>query len=80
MLITNNEGEQVDCALEIIKERIDGMVLCSDIREPTEAEVVYIKGLPCDHGVQTMQLVHDEPGFPYDFRDCALCGAGLGTV
>lgn len=55
-------------------------VIASKIREATDeeveaAKVLYNEKKICDHS-----YVVDETTWMYDFRTCAICGIGLGTV
>ena len=57
-----------------------GRVESSDIRGATKEEYdfaleQYKKNKKCSHNI-----VHDEAGFMYDFRTCAICGKGLGLI
>lgn len=64
---------------EIVKERMGPHVIASDLRPVTpddlaEAERLHKLG-QCPH-----TIVQDEKSWPYDFRSCVTCGAGLGAV
>jgi len=64
---------------EEVIEKINGIVIQSNIREPTgdeivEAELLHKQG-KCPH-----TIIYDELGSIYDFRMCHTCGKSLGTV
>lgn len=65
--------------LEMVTEKIGDRIIASTVRPATEAEIELGRQLhalgKCPHN-----LVHDEPGWLYDFRYCAICGQGLGIV
>jgi hypothetical protein len=65
--------------VEEVTERIGKHVLASKVRDATiddiKKELKNHKNGKCSHSV-----VEDEKGWLYDFRSCAICGAGLGTV
>jgi hypothetical protein len=55
-------------------------VISSKIRDATDEEIdearkLYNEQKICDHS-----LVVDTSAYMYDFRTCAICGKGLGTV
>lgn len=64
---------------EHVTERIGHRVLASTIRPATSEEVEAAKKLHAE-GLCSHNIVQDTYGWPYDFRDCATCGTGLGTV
>lgn len=80
MIIIGPDGKEVNAFIEEIRERMRHVVTWSEIREPTEAEIDFLKSTPCDHLNQKIQLVYDEHGIFYDVRSCAICDIGLGTV
>jgi len=65
--------------VEEVTERIGQCVLASKIRDATiediEKELENHKNGKCGHSI-----VEDAYGWLYDFRGCAICGQGLGTV
>lgn len=65
--------------VETVKQRSHGMVLSSDVRPATEADIAAAKQLheagQCPHNI-----IYDIPSWPYDVRVCGTCGAGLGVV
>ena len=64
---------------EEVTDRIGEVVLASKVRDATEEdikkEMENHKNGNCQH-----TIVKDELGWMYDFRSCAICGKGLGTV
>jgi hypothetical protein len=65
--------------VEDVTERIGIHVLASTVRGATKEDIkrslrLHKKGV-CDH-----KVVEDSYGWMYDFRSCAICGKGLGTV
>jgi hypothetical protein len=64
---------------EEVTERVAGVITASNIRPATRQEVKAARLLHrqgrCPH-----TIVRDTPGWPYDIRDCAICGEGLGLV
>jgi hypothetical protein len=64
---------------ENVTERIGEHVVASTIRPATEEDVSKAKSLHVD-GKCPHTIVKDMSGWPYDFRSCAICGKGLGTV
>lgn len=75
-----HDGEEHDVFREIVTEELAGSVLASKIEDATEeqlaaAQAKYESTKTCSH-----EFVWDERGFYYDFRECAICGAGRGAV
>lgn len=64
---------------EEVLERCAGQVLRSHVREATVAEVEECRRLHLE-GNCPHTIIVDTRGWLYDCRDCAICGAGLGTV
>jgi hypothetical protein len=64
---------------EEVTERIGEHVLASKIRDATPEDIEKAKKLhklgKCPHNI-----VFDTLGYMYDFRECFICGKGLGTV
>ena len=71
----------IGALLEVIKERGPyNSVTWSDLREPTDDEILDLLSKPCRHGSQPAQLIVDQLGWLYDERSCAVCGESLGWV
>ena len=64
---------------EEVQERYAGVVLRSTVRPATDEEVAECRRLHAD-GKCPHTIIIDTPGWLYNFRDCAVCGASLGTV
>jgi len=64
---------------EVVKERMGGVVVWSEIEEATEEDIAESAALhaagKCPHNI-----VYDEAGWPYDFRICFTCGESQGMV
>ena len=66
--------------IEVVTERIGDTVVASTVREATQNEVQQARIMHDSYGECNHSVIRDEPGFMYDFRYCAICGKGLGTV
>ena len=67
--------------LEVVKERgAYNSVMWSDLRKPTDDEILDLLSKPCRHESQPTQLIVDQHGWLYDERSCAICGESLGWV
>ena len=71
--------EEGELFFEEVTERIGNHVLASKLHNPSfkeirEAKRLHLKG-ECPH-----TIVRDTQAYMYDFRTCAICGKGLGTV
>ena len=64
---------------EEVTHRIGGHVIISNISEATAEQIAAAAALHaagrCPH-----TIVEDEYGWDYDYRWCATCGKGLGSV
>jgi hypothetical protein len=64
---------------EEVTVRSGSTPICSTVRPATSAEIAEALALhqegKCPH-----TIVRDEEGWPYDFRYCVTCGAGLGAI
>jgi len=80
MILKNKEGVKVHVSLEVVRERINGIVTWSDLKEPTKRQIKKITKKPCNHKKQKKLLVFDQEGYPYDFRICFVCGEHLGLI
>ena len=65
---------------EVVTERVGPIVIASDIIPVTEDKVLKAKAEFMCSGLCDHSLIYDEKGWLYDFRMCAVCGKGLGTV
>lgn len=65
---------------EIVHERFLGRVLISDLEDPGEGELEQAQEIFHATGSCSHEFVQDEKGWLYDYRRCAVCGEGLGTV
>ena len=75
-----HDGREHDVFREVVTEEIAGCVLASKIEDATgerlaSAKAAFESGQKCPH-----EFVWDECGYMYDFRECAICGKGRGTV
>jgi hypothetical protein len=73
------EFETQGVFIEIVEERMGGIITKSINRQATKEEIIqafidYSRG-KCKHS-----LIHDEKGWMYDIRSCLLCGEGLGVI
>jgi hypothetical protein len=64
---------------ETVKERFCGHIIRSDVRPATKEEIAEATKLH-NQGKCPHTIVQDEPGWLYDFRNCAICGCSLGIV
>lgn len=71
--------EKSELLYEHVTERIGHRVLSSTIRSANPNEIEEAKRLH-ENGQCPHTIVQDTYGWPYDYRDCAICGIGLGTV
>jgi len=64
---------------EEILQKAGDTVIASDIRPATKADITKSRTLhkqgKCPH-----TIIVDTEGWPYDVRNCAICGKGLGIV
>lgn len=75
-----HDGREHDVFREVVTETFAGSITASRIEETTEeqlaaAKVAFDSGQKCPH-----DFVWDEYGYMYDFRECAICGAGRGAL
>lgn len=81
MAESDSNSNQVipDLWVETVTSRIGPHILASNLRPATQADLQAARELhaagKCPHNV-----VRDTYGWLYDFRSCAVCGQGLGTV
>ncbi len=73
------DGKQRTLYKEVIKERILGVIIVSELVLATSEDIEtaknkHIKGV-CDHSI-----IYDEPGAMYDERTCYTCGIHLGLL
>lgn len=64
---------------ERVTERIGKRVLASVVTPATPEQIAEAKRLHSE-GKCPHTIIVDEAGWMYDFRSCAICGEGLGTV
>ena len=64
---------------EDVKERMGPVVIRSDCRPATDAEMRECEELHC-RGKCPHTIVRDERGWMYDTRYCDVCGACLGFL
>lgn len=68
------------CFREVVTERVGPVVIASDVIPVTEDEVLNAKADFISSGLCDHSLIYDEEDWLFDFRMCAVCGKGLGTV
>ena len=69
--------------VEEVKSRIGRHVLSSNVREATKEDIQHFQHLHDIGGYKhdgIENLIEDTQAYMYDFRSCAICGYGLGTV
>jgi hypothetical protein len=66
--------------IEKVTKGNNGFFLCSELIPATEEDIKNFKNRPCEHSLHEDKLIYDEPGWPYDFRYCGICGAFLGMI
>ncbi len=65
---------------EDVKERFCGHITSSTLRDASDDEISdarqqFKKTGKCNHN-----LIQDTAAWLYDYRDCAICGKGLGAI
>lgn len=65
--------------VETPTESVAGHIISSELR-PAEPEDVRAAWEAHQRGKCPHNVIWDEPGWMYDFRECATCGAGLGAI
>lgn len=65
---------------EIVTERVGPHILDSRIEDCTQADVDAAIRRFKDTGHCGHEYVWDEPGYLYNFRECAVCGKGMGAI
>lgn len=65
---------------EEVRERFCGHIISSTVREATNKEIKTAKTNFEKTGKCLHNLIIDEPAWLYDYRSCAICGAGLGAI
>ena len=79
MIISKN-GKKIDVQLEIVRERINGIITWSDLVEPTKSDLESMANQKCDHQNQKKLLIVDDFGDIFSSRTCFLCGKHLGYI
>jgi hypothetical protein len=64
---------------EVVEEKFCNQIIRSYVVPATKKDIILAKKLhkqgKCKH-----DIIKDESGYMYDFRNCAICGKGLGTI
>lgn len=72
-------AEENHIFVEKVIQSCDGIVLQSTVRKPSDDEIKEaiqeFRDGKCSH-----KIIRDEKGWMYDYRICAICEEGLGTV
>lgn len=76
---TEQIGQSKTLYFEKVKETFNGVVISSTISVATKNQIDQAKRLHLE-GKCPHNIIYDEYGWLYDFRICATCGKGLGTV
>lgn len=64
---------------EEVIQKCGDTILISNVRPATEEEIEECRKLHAE-GKCPHTIIKDTPGWLYDFRQCVVCGAGLGAI